>query len=232
MIRPLILTSHEIRQVAALKKTMHLLPVRFNRQTTPNVSLPCPYRPDAIHPIHTTPHDPAGLHVRIATATRLQLADLSYTDIRHLGHLVWPDFWHHYLTTVHHGYTRPDDDTDLERLFNRHHTKPVWLLSLQIAEGARFLAQRGDYTNDPREAIHGEPEPVDQATQEKITLGKLVTAEQRRRNEARARLAAIDRELNELDKLARADKRAADRVRLMRRNKRALQDIFDLNDAA
>lgn len=235
MIRYLLLTGSEIRQIAGLKKTMHLVPVRYNRQVQPAVPLPCPYRADAIHPVDTwkweteTRHgrevrhkipasDEPRLFVQISSIARTTLGDLGYSDARHLGHRTTLELAHAWLTDNDAAYPadRPDDDT-IARQFRRHASRAVWLISMQIAEGPRFLAARGDYTFDPREAAYGEPEPVDAAMQEKITLGKLHAADQRRRTALRSAAEDIRAAISHLEPHATLDRQVASRARLLRR---------------
>lgn len=226
MIRPILLTATEIRQIAALKKTMHLVPVRHNRQVNPPVPNPCPYRQGRIYPIQVTPDEPARLHVQITAHSRTTLADLGYSDARHLGHKTTPDMWHTWLTAHQNGYADRPDDTELERLYNRHADRQVWLISMQIAEAPRLLAVRGDYTDDPRDAIPGEPEPVDDKTLEKITAGKLLTADQRRRQVAMSARPKLVSALADLQPLAERDARVKNHAAIIKRQIAAIDKII------
>lgn len=107
-------------------------------------------------------------------------------------------------------------------------------LAKPIPDTPRFLTwaarPRGTETGYVDRAEFGmgreEPEPVDAATQERITLGKLLTAEQRRRQEALAAKAEMQAALARLERLGKDDKRIADRVRLIRRNIAAIDILI------
>lgn len=245
MIRYLLLTGREISQIAGLKKTMHLVPVRFNRQVEPSVPMPCPFRTDALHPVDTwkweteirkgkkvrykvPASDQPRLFVHISNVARTTLGDLGYSDARHLGHRTTLELAHAWLTDHDNSYPgeQPDDDTVL-RMFAKHASRPVWLISLQVTEAHRFLAARGDYTFDLRDAIFGEPEPVDAATQEKITLGKLHAAEQRRKIALRAAARDIQAAISHLEPHAPLDRNVASRARLLRRQLDGVNRLLD-----
>lgn len=113
-------------------------------------------------------------------------------------------------------------------------------LAEPIPDTPRFLTwaaqPRGTETGYTDRAERGmgadEPEPVDAATQERITLGKLLTAEQRRRSEALTARHEMQTALARLERLGKDDKRIADRVRLIRRNIAAIDKLIRDDRAA
>lgn len=108
-------------------------------------------------------------------------------------------------------------------------------LAKPIPDTPRFLTwaarPRGSelgYTDRAERGMgHDEPEPVDDATQERITLGGLLTAEQRRRQLARDARQDLLAGIAKLEPLAKQDKRIADRVRLLRRNLQAIDNLIN-----
>lgn len=236
MTDTLTLTQAQVNAIAAGRKTQHRHPARHD----PDMRYrPCPFHPGqpvAIHAHGDKPDLGPRLHIEVTAAEIRTLREMTFPDVRAEGHKTTLDFMRDWLARHDHHHNPDGDDQAIqERFAARHAHRAVWVLTIQPAEPRRYLAARPDsieapYTTNPLRAIPGEPEAVSDTDLERLVTQAGAREQTRRADKYIEARITLERELAMLEDL---NHRGIDnRVRLIRRNLRAIDQILKSDDQA
>lgn len=171
---------------------------------------------------------PELFRVHVTGVRSEPVGQISFADARAEGFRTSDEFREHWVRLHDRQWVTAHPDGDLlDRFAARHAGTLVWVIEFEpIGDQPRLLAARSQhgYTTSPALALAGEPEAVSESEQAVLTAMAHARDQALREDEFVAARRAMEHELEKLEGFN--DQRVYDRIRLIRKNLRAIDVLF------